>query len=319
MKGIKNSVKCLMAVFIMAAVFCATGFTANAAGKMTQIGQTKNSVTINWSAQSKAIEYYVHIGKDYNQAKAAAAVTVPASATSYTFTKLQPGTEYYAIVEYKYQGYSKTYIYNVGGKTIKTLPEKVSGVNQTKWWYYAKAVNFAWNEQDAAEYEYIIRNSKNKVVAKDTASYVNQATLSKVSNNMVYTVQVRGYVTVDGKSYYGDWSDKAYLFTQPMLKSAKISGSRLKITWNKVNGVTGYDVYVSTKEKSGYKKVKSLSSKKSSLTISKFKGKKISSKKKYYIYIVGKKKVGKKTYTSGRHYTYQLTKGKKGQLRWTFD
>ena len=136
---------------------------------------------------------------------------------------------------------------------------------------------------------------------------------------MVYNVQVRGYITVNGQKYYDKWSDKAYLFTQPMVKKASVSGSKLKITWSKVSGVTGYDVYVSAKEKSGYKKVKSLSSSKSSVTVSKLGGKKFSSKKTYYIYIVGKKKVGKTTYTSGRHYSYKLKKGKNGSLQWTFD
>ena len=195
---------------------------------------------------------------------------------------------------------------------------EVSGLNQTRWWYYAKAVDFAWDDQSAADYEYIVKDNKNKVVADDTITY-NNASISKVNNNMVYNVQVRAYVTINGQKYYGAWSDKAYLFTQPMVKSAKISGGKLKITWNKVSGISSYDVYVSTKEKSGYKKVKTLSSKKSSVTVSKLKGKKFNSKKKYYIYIVGKKKVGGKTYTSGRHYTYQLTKGKNGTLRWTFD
>lgn len=200
----------------------------------------------------------------------------------------------------------------------KTLPAKVSGVNQTKWWYYAKSVDFAWTDQPVADYEYVIRNNKNKIVSKNT-SLGNSGYLSKVSNTMVYNVQVRGYITVNGQKYYDKWSDKAYLFTQPMVKKASVSGSKLKITWSKVSGVTGYDVYVSAKEKSGYKKVKSLSSSKSSVTVSKLGGKKFSSKKTYYIYIVGKKKVGKTTYTSGRHYSYKLKKGKNGSLQWTFD
>lgn len=313
----KNSIKCFMTMIIMAVVFCVTGVTANAAG-ITQTGQTENSVTISWPAESDAIEYYISFGKDYSEADAAAPLTLPASSTSYTFTGLQAGTEYYVNVKYAYQGYSKTYTSYIGGEYIKTLPAKVSGVNQTKWWYYAKSVDFAWTDQPAADYEYVIRDNKNKVVSKNTA-LGNSGYLSKVSNTMVYNVQVRGYITVNGQKNYGKWSDKAYLFTQPMVKKASVSGSKLKITWSKVSGVTGYDVYVSTKEKSGYKKVKSLSSSKSSVTVSKLGGKKFSSKKTYYIYIVGKKKVGKTTYTSGRHYTYKLTKGKNGSLRWTFD
>ena len=317
MKMMRNSIKCFIAMFVMAAAFCVSGITVNAYG-FTQTSQTNDSVTISWQPESKAIEYYVSIGTEYSEASKATPQTLPATTTSYTFTGLQPGTEYWVCVKYKYQGYSNTYTSSVGSDSIKTTPAKVTGLNQTKWWYYAKAVDFAWDDQSAADYEYVIKNNKNKVVASNSLTY-NNASLSNVNNNMVYNVQVRAYVTINDQKYYGEWSDKAYLFTQPMVKSAKVSGGKLKITWYKVNGISSYDVYVSTKEKSGYKKVKTVSSKKTSVTASKLKGKKFSSKKKYYIYIVGKKKVNGRTYTSGKHYTYQLTKGKNGSLRWTFD
>lgn len=317
MKAMKSVTKGFITMLIMVAAFCVTGMTTNATEVM-QTNQTNNSVTISWPAEEDAIEYYVSIVKDGETSQTSSRITVPAATTSYTFTGLQAGTEYRVSVEYKYQGYISSYTGYVGITYVKTKPVKVSGVKQDRWWYYVKSVDISWADQSAADYEYIIKNNKGKVVAKaDTHS--NNIYLSKVSNTMVYNIQVRAYITVNGTKYYSEWSDKAYLFTQPMIKRAKISGGKLKLTWDKVNGVTGYDVYVSTKEKKGYKKVKSLNSKKSSVTISKLKGKKFSSKKTYYMYIVGKKKVGRRTYTSGRLYSYKLTKGKRGQLRWSFD
>lgn len=317
MKAMKSATKGFITMLIMMAAFCVTGMTANAAG-VTQTNQTNNSVTVSWPAEDEAIEYYVSIVKYGETGQTSSKITLPAATTSYTFTGLQAGTEYAVSVEYKYQGYISAYTDYIGIAYVKTNPAKVSGVNQDRWWYYVKSVDISWEHQPAADYEYIIKNNKGKVVAK-ADTHVNSTSLSKISNTMVYNIQVRAYVTVNGTKYYGEWSDKAYLFTQPMIKRAKISGGKLKLTWDKVNGVTGYDVYISTKEKKGYKKVKSLNSKKSSVTISKLKGKKFSSKKTYYMYIVGKKKVGNKTYTSGRLYSYKLTKGKRGQLRWSFD
>lgn len=318
MKVMKNSIKGFITMFVMMAAFCVSGITANAYG-VTQTAQTKDSVTVTWSPESNAVEYYVSVGKDYTDAEAAVPQILPATATSYTIKGLQPGTEYYVRVQYKYKGYADYYTGSVGSESVKTIPAKVSGLNQTRWWYYAKSVDFEWDAQSAAKYEYVVRNNKNKVVASDAERYYNGGSMTGVNNNMVYNVQVRAYVEINNQKYYGEWSDKAYLFTQPMVKSAKISRGKLKITWHKVNGISSYDVYVSTKEKSGYKKVKTLNSKKTSVTVSKLKGKKFNSKKKYFIYIVGKKKAGGKTYTSGRHYTYKLTKGKTGELRWTFD
>lgn len=58
----------------------------------------------------------------------------------------------------------------------------------------------------------------------------------------------------------------------PTIKSLKKSGKKaIKITYKKVSGVSGYQIYMSTKKKSGYKKIATLSSKKSSYTKGKLK------------------------------------------------
>lgn len=79
------------------------------------------------------------------------------------------------------------------------------------------------------------------------------------------------------------------------IKSLKKSGKKaVKITYKKVSGVSGYQIYMSTKKKSGYKKIATLSSKKSSYTKGKLK-----KGKKYYFKVRTMKKVsGKYKYSS---------------------
>ena len=81
----------------------------------------------------------------------------------------------------------------------------------------------------------------------------------------------------------------------PTIKSLKKSGKKaIKITYKKVSGVSGYQIYMSTKKKSGYKKIATLSSKKSSYTKGKLK-----KGKKYYFKVRTMKKVsGKYKYSS---------------------
>ena len=81
----------------------------------------------------------------------------------------------------------------------------------------------------------------------------------------------------------------------PTIKSLKKSGKKaVKITYKKVSGVSGYQIYMSTKKKSGYKKIATLSSKKSSYTKGKLK-----KGKKYYFKVRTMKKVsGKYRYSS---------------------
>lgn len=312
----KKQLNKIFAVFFMCMAL-APAVKAEAYG-IEQTAQTKNSVTVKWETENDAAEYYVKIAEDSSGISTAQAITVPKTQTNYTFNNLKPGTEYYVNLEYKEITDSGMYTRSVGSEYIKTLPGKVTGVKQQKWWYYIEAVDITWDKQTAAEYEYEIRDNKNKVVEKNN-SYGNNASCG-IKNNKVYTATVRAYVEINGTKYYGDTSDKAYLFTQPMVNQNKtrVSGNKLKIYWDKVSGVTGYEVYVSTKEKKGYVKVKSLKSSKNSLTVSKLKKSRINPKKKYYVYIVAKKKVGKRTYTSGRHYTVSVKKSSVN-LNWTFD
>lgn len=60
-------------------------------------------------------------------------------------------------------------------------------------------------------------------------------------------------------------------------KTSSRTTSSVKVSWNKLNGVSGYRIYRSTKKSSGYKYLKQLSSKTTSYT-----NKKLSSGKTYY-------------------------------------
>lgn len=317
----KSTLKCFIVTFVMAIAFVMTGITAEAA--VAQTGQTQNSVTITWDAKQYASAYYIGYADNSSDARAMAeakTITLPATTTSYTITGLTAGSEYnvYVYATYKYSATGNESTGSIAsGYDFTTMPAKVTGLNQTKWWYYIEEVDFGWDDQSAATFEVVIMNNKGKKI-KSFETTTNKGD-SDVKNNKLYQVKVRAKVVINGQTYYGDWSDKAYLFTQPMVSKSSVSGGKLKITWGKISGVNSYDVYVSTKEKKGYKKVKTLKASKNTLTISKLKGKKFSGSKKYYVYIVAKKKVGGKTYTSGRHYTCTVSGSSSPSLNWTFD
>ena len=113
---------------------------------------------------------------------------------------------------------------------------------------------------------------------------------------------ITGNVDLDYK--IGNWTSAGYtpapatLVVKPKattIKSLRKSGKKaIKITYKKVSGVSGYQIYMSTKKKSGYKKIATLSSKKSSYTKGKLK-----KGKKYYFKVRTMKKVsGKYRYSS---------------------
>lgn len=278
-----------------------------------QTGQTQNSITVSWKApESNITGYKLYFGKDYSDVSKKAPIVLSGSASSYTFTKLAAGTQYYVRIEYTYiSSYSgSTYTYTLNSDYVATLPGKVQGVKQERWYRYALSVDAVWSEQTGVSgYEYIIRDSKNRVKKQEKNSYGTRA-YCDIKNNMLYTMTVRAYTDINGRRYYGQWSDKAYLFTQPEVTKLSIKNGKLIVKWKKISGVTRYDVYVSTKRNSGYKKVKAVSAKKASATVGKFKKKKFNKKKNYYVYIVARKKVGKRTYGSGVNYLSIIKKGK---------
>ena len=314
-KSLKNVLKgCLVAA---AAFLLLPG--AKAEASVVQTGATTNSATVRWDAPSSSYyevtQYRVYVGTDYQNTVLWR--SFPAGTTSCTITGLPSGVKKYVKVEYTYRSKgstsSNTYTSIAGSAyDVKTLPGKVTGVKQDRWYYFVLSFYATWNKMEAADgYEYVVRTSSGKVFRKgDTGSNYNQISVNKISNEVIYTVQVRAYTKLNGAKYYGAWSDPGYFFTQPRVTSVKAANKKLTIKWKKVSGATGYDVYVSAKPKSGYKKVKSVGKGKSSVTITKFKGKKISSKKTYYVYVATKKKVGKTTYTSGKLY-YWSVKGTK--------
>lgn len=317
MKTKKTVVKGIATMLFMVMAFMVSGSKAYA---LTQGATSQDAVTVTWQAEKNAKAYYVGIGADYTAARTMAeskAVSVPAAQTSYTFSGLAYGTEYSVYVYYTYTNSSgKEYFNRTDSGTIKTLPGKVTGVNQERWWYWALSCDVKWDKQPGVNgYEYIIKDEKKKTIAQDTTGYNRDGTSFKVKNTIVYNIQVRAYSDINNVRYYGDWSDTAYMFTQPMIdeKKLSVSGGKLRVKWAKVKGVNSYEVFVSTKKESGYKRVGKYKASKTSATISKFKKKKFSDKKTYYVYVMGKKKVGSRTYTSGMLYSISV-KGKKTYL-----
>ena len=322
-KKMKQFVVGLFAVAAACLLIPATQAKAYSYNLSHQIAQTQNSVTVAWTAPEPSTyytyssTYNVYLAKDYSEIDNVAPVAIPISETSYTFTNLAPGTEYYFKVTYTSTStYGTTYDRTAESGDIVTLPGKVTGVRQERWWRYALSVNATWDKQnEVSGYEYEFRDGKNKKIKSEIFNYNSNSMSHSIKNNMLYTLRVRAYTELNGQVYWGEWSDKAYLFTQPEVSKASISGGKLNVSWKKITGVTGYDIYVSTNQNKGYKKVASVSAKKGSATIKKFSGKKFNPKKKYYVYIAAKKKVSGRTYNSGVNYVTPIIKGKmKGGL-----
>ncbi|RDU23783.1 fibronectin type III domain-containing protein [Anaerosacchariphilus polymeriproducens] len=264
---------------------------------LRQTNATTNSATIQWTSDAETVKFniYIRVNSSYQYKYFGST-----QAKNYTFGNLADGTEYdIKVIGYSASGEEGDYEYTY----VKTLPNTVKNLKQDKWYYFIKVLNVSWNRASGVDgYQVELKNSRGKIVKKlnYNSGYYDSASFSNMKDE-IYTVHVRSYTKLNGKTYYSKWST-IFCFNQPRIKSVKVSGKKLKVSWGKVGGATGYDVYVSTKKTSGYKKVKSVGKNTTKATISKLKGKKFSAKKTYYVYVITKKKIGKRTYRSSSLY-----------------
>lgn len=188
---------------------------------------------------------------------------------------------------------------------INLIPAKVGNVHIANYWGSLKEVNVEWDGSLFADgYQIqVYKNNAKKAMSnvKTSSKYVY---IKNINNKSFYKVRVRAYTTVNGQVKYGDWSSYTWFAQQTNVDLKFVSSKKLKVSWNKVKGATSYTVYMSTSKNTNYKKVKTL--KKRSYTVTKFKKKKLSIKKRYYVYVVANKKVGKNTVKSAVSQCYYL-------------
>ena len=335
----KKTMKCLVAVFVMALAFVMTGTTAkaeetkrlnddlvldlNVTSEISNVGEgtytgggvtglqqtaaTLNSVTISWAPAAGAVGYAVC---DYSTGSLVLVAQV--TETSYTFTNLAENTAALIIVmpvdaANNLGAASGQY----GSVAVYTQPTKIPKVD-----YYNQAfagknkLTVGWSASPIAEgYDVVLYDRKGNVKQKATLGWkqndvygVYSTKFSKSNTQNIYKVVITPYITIkNGTEKVNGAKSTFYAVPQARRtsKDSDIGINSFNLKWKKVNGATKYEVYVSTKKTSGFKKVATVNKNKTSYKITKYKGKTINTlNKKYYIKLVTVAKFGKKTVKS---------------------
>lgn len=203
----------------------------------------KNSVSVKWNKASGATGYEVYQQDASTKKYVRLAVT---SATEYTVNNLTESTSYvFAVRAYTKNGsvaYGK--ISYLNAKTTNGIP-KVSNLRLDA--YNETAYRIRWDAVDIADgyqvgiYDNAAKKWKN--LGSTTKTY---ATLNAASRDENYRYVVRAYVKTEKGYAFGELSDPVYAFAKPStptgLKGAEISMG-ISLKWNKINGVSGYDIY----------------------------------------------------------------------------
>ncbi len=187
---------------------------------------------------------------------------------SYQDSKVTPGTVYY----YKVRAYLKL---SAGNQYSSFSAEKTAdfAIPATSWKNFKVSnyttVQLSWQKADVAGYKIYRKKDSGKYTCIKTIK--NNTTLSYKDQTAVpghsYTYRIRGYQTVNGQTYYSDYTSvkKADIkMSVPRIKKAAVtSKKKVKLTWNRDSKATGYYIYRSNKKKGGYKKVKTITKNKS--------------------------------------------------------
>ena len=267
---------------------------------LRQTKATKNSISMTWDAVAGASSYKILIFENYDYKTVATSKT-----NSVTIKGLDASSniEYYVAAVKNVNGYEA-----VGDRSesvdMKTVPKKVTRVAITDLYDNIKVCYYGWTScenADGYQYEITSLNGKKKYYKATTTS--TSARLTTYPVGAFTKARVRAYVEINGKKTYGPWSDYNYnACSKDVTARRSKNGKKITLKWKKVSGVSEYRIYISTKEKKGYKKVATVSSKKSSYTITKYNKKNLKKGQKYYVQLRyvgknGKKKVVSKIYS----------------------
>ena len=269
--------------------------------KVVQSGATATSIKLTYSNVSGANYYYVTSDN----------ITLGASTqpTITTTRALNPATQYW-VRAYATRRSASGYVASVGYyyDYMKTLSNKINtksfGISNL----YANinTYNFAVSHQGSVDgYQWQFLTMKGKVKKTVTVSSTS-VSISNFIAGTFYKYRVRSYVGCSTGNAYGAWSDYRYVGMAKKF-SGVASRKKIKCSWSKVASVSNYVVSISTKKNSGYKKVKTLSAKKRSITIKKCGKKKLKKGKTYYVKVLAKAKSGKKKVSSQTYWLGTVT------------
>lgn len=254
-----------------------------------------NTVDLSWSPVSGADGYIVQILKNGKWVSVGNFV-----GTSAQISGLLPGSVNYVHIAAYASSNGKTYIGNYN--TSVKIETTAGAINPRVSAYANNFVTLIWDKQTAANGYEVFKydaSSKKYVLYKNiTNPNTNTCKVTGLASNRKYDFKVRAYQIDDSEKTYAPFGAVVSQYTSitnPKLNSAKsTSKKKIKASWSKVSGASGYQVMWSTyKNFSKNYKTKSVKAKYSSKTVTT-----AQSKKTYYVRVRAYKTInGKKVYS----------------------
>ena len=185
--------------------------------------------------------------------------------TTYKDDSAQVGQEYYYTVRAYVGETSKLGSFDKNGIKGVALPKKPT--LKTAESVDFNAIKVTWKKVDGASGYYVYRKADGEKYFKQIAEVNRNKTFSSTdlsaTTGVKYQYTVRAYRNRNGKPYAGLYDSKGVTATActkvPTIKSGVSTVSdKLKLTWRKVNGASGYNVYRKLENDKNYKLIKTI-------------------------------------------------------------
>lgn len=200
---------------------------------------TDTTVTLTWAKAQGATGYRIdrYVGGKWEK-------VATSTKNSVTVKGLKASTNHYFRIWSYARDINKALVYgDVSSKALaKTKVSTVTGLAATA---TSSSIKLTWNKaSDAAGYQvYQYKGGKWVRLGNTTGT---SYTVSKLTANTKYYFKVRAYKKVAGSYQYGEYASVTPYTALPKvagLKIKKATTSAITLTWTKVTGAAGYQVY----------------------------------------------------------------------------
>lgn len=221
-----------------------------------------DTINVKWQEVKGATGYKVYRKKAGEKDFTALGVV---KGTTYKDNSAQVGQEYYYTVRAYVGETSNLGSFDKNGIKGVALPKKPT--LKTAESVDFNAIKVTWKKVDGASGYYVYRKADGEKYFKQIAEVNGNKTFTSTdlsaTTGVKYQYTVRAYRNRNGKPYAGLYDSKGVTATActkaPTIKSGVSTVSdKLKLTWSKVNGATGYNVYRKLENDKNYKLIKTI-------------------------------------------------------------
>lgn len=218
-------------------------------GAVTNLSTTKtteSSISLKWNKAEGATGYALYQQNPSTKKYVRIALT---SSTEYTVKNLKKNTSYvFAVRAYAKNGSAVTYgmVSNFLTAKAEAGVPKVNNLRLDA--YNEKAYRIKWDAISGVDgYQVGIYNEKTRKWKSLGATTKNYAVFNASNRTDNYKYVVRAFIKTDSGYLFGPLSNTVWAFAKPEtptgLQGAENSNYGISLKWNKLNGVSGYEIY----------------------------------------------------------------------------